>query len=340
MEPDAAMLEGAELSKLRPQPNSLWTTYRRGVESFTGRKMKYDGDVLNAFSGILRSICGERSLEGIPVSIFNLALLWQPTERPRRRVGFCSWSWAGWSSKVHWLDDPGLNNSQGRCETKKERVDAWIKSRSWIVWYSSWGASTKSPAYLTDGPPWLCGSAPEDEVQSQRFPRQPRNFTPSRFVLGRRLDRLEPQRRNIRYLQFWTISAYFEIEPATSAITKDDNLHPENIGDGLRLFILRDRQARTCGWVLLDEEWEDLYTKQDVRLQEFILLSESSLKYDLCVGEKLVGHSLRHNTQAYNAMMITCTGGISERAGVGSVVKEALSTSCARPKRWKEILLG
>lgn len=338
-EPDAAMLDGAQLIKLDSHSDILWSTYSRAVGTFTGRKMKNEKDALNAFAGILRMICPERTLEGLPVPVFELALLWQPKQRIQRREGFCSWSWAGWTGQVHWFNDQCLENVEESSASEKRRVECWAKARTWIVWYSSWGANTRSPAYLLDGPPWLHGSAPSASIQQERFPKQSCCFMPTPSLLPRRLDRLGNQRRNIRYLQFWTASAYYRIELDQRAVIRYESLGPENTGNGLRLFLLCDDDNRKCGWVLLDEGWVEISAKQDTRLQEFILLSEGRCKRSHPnKGSK--DQPPENDFLEFNAIMITWTGGIAERAGLGRIRKTALSRSCKRPMKWKEILLG
>ncbi|KAF2464175.1 HET-domain-containing protein [Lindgomyces ingoldianus] len=341
LESDAAMQDGAELIKLRPDNCSLWSTYRRGVQTFSSRSMTHERDILNAFRGILRMICPGRTLEGLPVSIFDMALLWQPRERLTRRVGFSTWSWAGWLGKIHWFDDGSLEGSIESSETQK--VEAWLKEKCWIVWYSSFGTNAKSAIYLREGPPWLRGFSPSATDHGRRFGFRPRNFAPTPDMLPRRLDKLEPQRKHIRYLQFWTISAYFKIEPDTSAVLKFSSFDPENTGNGLRLFLLRDASGQTCGWVLLDEGWTERAAREDVSLQEFILLSEGqnpTTERSPYVVHPSNGGEPVNDFQEFNAVMISWTGGIAERAGLGRIVKGALWRTCKRGMKWKEILLG
>ncbi|KAF2114087.1 hypothetical protein BDV96DRAFT_495340 [Lophiotrema nucula] len=309
MEPDAALLDGADLIKLRPDPTKLWSVYERGVHHFTARRMTYEKDILNAFTGILRMICSERSLEGLPLPIFDLALLWQPQQQLERRQGFSSWSWAGWIGKVEWFDIYSLTY-EGEGKTETERIASWMKLRSWIVWYSSWGTDVRSPAYIMDGPPWLRGTAPSAEQHEHRFPGLHHKFVPRPRSLARSLENLEPQRRHIRYLQFWTTSAYFEIEHDRNMNFPIRSLDPETTSKGLRLFTLHDRDGRACGWVLLNDNWVNRAANSDIRRQEFIILSEgryskvypSPMKYSPDQTERPIVF------EEFNVMMITTTG--------------------------------
>lgn len=342
LDPDISMLDGMQSLKLHSSKEHVWSTYQRAVRTFTSRHMSHETDVLNAFAGILRMICPGRSIEGIATSIFDLALLWQPRERLRRRGGgFSSWSWAGWKGKVHWFDDGCLEGFANDSSSETDQVMAWTKTKAWIVWYSSWGTNISSPAYLIDGPPWLRGTAPSLEAHSQRFPGLPNNFAPKPSLIPKRLSGLEWQRKHTRYLQFWTISVYFHIELDQVAVLRWSSFQPESTGSGLRLFLLRDRFADACGWVLLDEGWVEKSATTDIQKQEFILLSEgTSLKSERGNGQERSETGAETDTGEFNAMMITWIGGIAERAGVGRVKRTALANSCWRDMRWKEIVLG
>ncbi|PVI03415.1 hypothetical protein DM02DRAFT_697933 [Periconia macrospinosa] len=155
LEAEVAMKDGAELIKIQPDKLHLWSNYRRGVETLSSRSMTHERDILNTFRGILRTICPGNSLEGLPVSIFDMALLWQPREHLTRRVGFSSWSWAGWLGKVHRFDDGSLDDLNGGSET--EKVGTLLKEKCWIAWYSSFGKIPRSTTFHMDGPPWLRG---------------------------------------------------------------------------------------------------------------------------------------------------------------------------------------
>ncbi|KAF2727345.1 hypothetical protein EJ04DRAFT_505854 [Polyplosphaeria fusca] len=339
---DMCMLDGMHSLKLSPGKNHIWSTYQRAVRNLTSRHMSHERDILNAFAGILRRICPERSIEGLAVPIFDLALLWQPRERLRRRTGFSSWAWAGWMGRVGWFDDGALSAFADASACETQQVGEWTRARAWIVWYSSWGTNIMSAAYLLDGPPWLRGSAPGREIQEERFRGlSTGNFAPRPDMIPRRLRGLERQRRHIRYLQFWTVSVYFQIELNDAAVLRWKSFQPESTGDGLRLFLLRDRFDEACGWVLLDEGWVEKGKTSDIRNQEFILLSEGSSPRDEGNNEEVedeTGGGI--DDREFNTMMITWIDGIAERAGVGRVRRTALANSCWRDMKWKEIVLG
>jgi len=336
---DAAMLQGAELIKLRHDPNMLWSTYRRSVEIYTARKMTNPNDVIDAFSGIMRTLCNARCVEGLLVPVFDIALLWQPRERLRRRGGFSSWSWAGWIGQVHWFDDRFLENFEQQGRPQTETIKLWVEAHSWIVWYSSSGTNCQSRAFRMDGPPRLSGSQAHNsgKLLEKHFPGQHIKSLPTPSLLPDRLENLENYRHQIRYLQFWTLSVHFNIELDALAVIHHSSLEPENTGNGLRRFHLIDQYRRECGWVLLNEDWIEKTTSKEDKLQEFILISETGGSEQI---SDLREEELGQCWNEYNAMMIVWEHGIAERVGLGRVMKHSLVDSTGLNLEWKEILLG
>ena len=77
--------------------------------------------------------------------------------------------------------------------------------------------------------------------------------------------------------------------------------------------------------------------------QEFILLSEGNSSTTARLRDPAAGSDGEEEvigSEEFNAMMITWTGGIAERAGLGRLFKPALWSCCKREMKWKEILLG
>lgn len=98
-------------SKLLENDNLLggspYTQYEILVMNYTHRAFGFQDDVLNAFRGlenILRPALTDEFHWGLPTSMFDTAISWTfPYHYPsRRRVGFPSWSWAGWDFSGIW----------------------------------------------------------------------------------------------------------------------------------------------------------------------------------------------------------------------------------------------
>lgn len=80
---------------------SAFKRYLKLVNGYFSRNLKYEGDALNAFAGLLKSLSaelGDTHIWGLPKSVFDKAMLWQTINHfpDRRNLGFPSWSWAGW----------------------------------------------------------------------------------------------------------------------------------------------------------------------------------------------------------------------------------------------------
>jgi len=72
--------------------------YNSILMSYTGRQLTVESDRLNAISGCLNLIAQKKNMRffsGLPSKDFHYALLWDG-EYDRPRLGFPTWSWAGW----------------------------------------------------------------------------------------------------------------------------------------------------------------------------------------------------------------------------------------------------
>lgn len=85
--------------------------YEEMVETYTGRRLTYESDILNAFSGILNTIgrfSDEPFSAGLPLRSLPRALLWMSVKSSKRRLDpptqpgtqFPSWSWTGWYGRA------------------------------------------------------------------------------------------------------------------------------------------------------------------------------------------------------------------------------------------------
>lgn len=137
--------------------------YMTCVHLYTGRHLTKPRDVLTAFEGVawlLQDRMNAPLFYGLPMSHFDLALLWMPVDSLYRRqhrgthrsgmaqctqdeMGNCSckkeeegyggkefpsWSWCGWSG--------------GKIEYRQNMVDGclldvqqWLRNHTWILWY-------------------------------------------------------------------------------------------------------------------------------------------------------------------------------------------------------------
>lgn len=99
--------------------------YANLLSEYTAKRLSFDSDILNAFTGILHQVFEGTSKDtcGLPERDFDAALLWFPQEQAKRRgliklhqehgqaksYFFPSWSWAGWKDTpiVYPIDTTG-----------------------------------------------------------------------------------------------------------------------------------------------------------------------------------------------------------------------------------------
>jgi hypothetical protein len=95
--------EGGDLDDYRRfiDINQALEDYWIFLTSYLRRNLSYDGDILNAFAGILDALSPLLGTFrwGIPVLYPDIMLTWNfPFAHPvQRRAGFPSWSWTGWT---------------------------------------------------------------------------------------------------------------------------------------------------------------------------------------------------------------------------------------------------
>lgn len=86
------------------------------VEEISSRDMSWAADILSSVRGVLNAIALARFevyVCGLPASMLEWALLWQPNGPHERRTNtydgfpFPSWSWIGWVGKIKYPEHPG-----------------------------------------------------------------------------------------------------------------------------------------------------------------------------------------------------------------------------------------
>ena len=122
------------------------------IHDFTGRSLTFEADSIKAFAGILRKWSAQKPsiphIWGLPlcpfwyyaadssarvVGIEQLAqsLLWRHHGPARRRLGFPSWSWAGWEGRVTFPEHRPLLSCWSETimednKGKTHRIESWF----------------------------------------------------------------------------------------------------------------------------------------------------------------------------------------------------------------------
>ncbi len=116
-----------------------WATM---VEEFNRRKLTFDEDVVNAFSGVASVFNSRFSggiLWGIPEMFFDHCIVWRPKKVLRRRANgrslsenpFPSWSWVGWEGDLNLVSAPLILDNHPRIDDQTvhiQPVARWFKS--------------------------------------------------------------------------------------------------------------------------------------------------------------------------------------------------------------------
>ncbi len=260
--------------------------YQGCLYEYSRRHLTFNADTLNAFAGILKVLSvrlNSPMINGLPSSIFDWALLWEPSQDLRRRLEFPSWSWAGWIGGV---ESPTKNPGS-------DSLEKWMTHHTWIVWEhceldGSEPLIIQKPAdphrgadtQLLFEPQGISGSL-ESSCSTQPIKLPPRFLsTPSKssnvplnrssqYPSGHNCPRVKscPPKNQGPILHFWTVSAKFRISSKT---IKHHLPVP-----GLCLFGIYDANGVLSGRIWLNENLRGSAVDNQFADCEFIALSDT-----------------------------------------------------------------
>lgn len=108
------------------EDRDVWEMYAIGVAEYSRRSITDPRDRLRAFGGMtsfLERSYGAPFFSGLPVSLFDMSLLWRATDRCERGESTRpSWSWIGWTGSVIYMAAESMNNM---CECTVSQVDIY-----------------------------------------------------------------------------------------------------------------------------------------------------------------------------------------------------------------------
>lgn len=290
-------------------PMNGLVAYENLLLDYSSRKMTNEGDILNAFAGViavLRESLRCQFIYGLPERWMDHALLWIDTGPQLRRFEsrgttrtplFPSWSWAGWrrDSRI----EPHPFNQLIRPE---------------IVWY----AVTEDDALVmldTSSDDYFIGRI--EGMQEVK----PSGIPPSSFV-----QRVKPrdqkfvssqQWSNLRRLACWTSICSFHLSGDVY------NTRTVDLGQSFAfhaVMIVSDNTGSAVGSIVMGPRWKRGIVEQP-RTFEFILLSRSR---DKTFVTEFDTNTFQERDWAYlNVMLIDRKDGIATRVGVGVVHEDA-----------------
>lgn len=289
----------------------------RMLEIYTSKVLTYQGDILNAITGISRRISTMSKspwVEGIPAAAFDFFLLFTFSHPStcRRRAGFPSYSWVGWIGSINFRENAFRTD---------ETSTKWLREKTWIVWYKRSPKGKITPVWSPD-PATNNGLKYWHDGRRLSFP-----FTDSLGTRHATDWRTRPSKRlpsindlpTYPLLQFWTVSVPL-------AISKFD------VFKGKATLV--DRRRRECGYFHLDG-LEDFATFNTVEPLEFALLSSAGVSLDVSNETWYDG-----SVTMFYIMCVEWLGGFAERRGLGIMTASALEHSFGPGATWKEFLLA
>lgn len=278
--------------------------YFQAVQAYSLRNLTFPSDTLKAFSGIgavLSQALSSTMIYGLPASIFDLALLWQPAGQMSRKEGFPSWSWAGWHGAVQWNGDTMELASYGPLpgpKQEQEVITAWIRTRTWIdwkyrdengverlVWDHNREGKTGCIFWPSSGYNETSDIGYGSKAATNKNPLGRHSNSDSVISTYRSRYSSPPDVRsyltnipdNLRPLCFQTLSVQFYIRPSDHYL-RYGSVDPCWEANGRVVFLLYTKDLQICGYVLLDETWKSKFCAEEP--YEFLLLSEANYYCD------------------------------------------------------------
>ena len=326
--------------------------YMRSIQLYTSRKLTKQNDVLNAFTGIgnlISSSLGSNTslVWGLPTTHFDFALLWEPRDAPKHRdlKEFPSWSWCGWNDQI-------IEYKSSITEGPLTDIHGWLMQHTWIVWHIRdshgnlklvWNSSMERDLHRMPHGKWRGYQAslgdghdaygrPIRSLEHDHF-----SFTKTlvEYPFGVHVDdqSTSPSLSDMRYLQFFTWSAYL-------SLTDDSPSEDPQLGLNQKRYGIADYKGDWCGTIVIDKTWK---TKNMPAEQEFIAISDAKgfskeeypnwMYYIPCEQDQ-------SEWDLYYVLLVENRNEIAHRVGLGKVFKQAFSNSCREDAKWKEIILG
>ncbi|KAE8167929.1 heterokaryon incompatibility protein-domain-containing protein [Aspergillus tamarii] len=274
--------------------------YAQLVRDFSHRSLTFELDVINAFKGVMAVIEAFLPIRGmfcgLPLSLFDQALLWYPTSPTRRRLAndstpaFPSWSWAGWVGSVDYqLDILHLGGN---------RIIYPMNE-----WYR----------YSTDDNALVC--IPD---------RAPQN---SSFALGLLYSHIKILRDNPSFIIAWVTSIRMTLNSEESHATH----WLTDMMQSVPYFTIFDHEGDPCGFLpSANRDWARKFKKEGRRECELVLLCHAEQASQYGVGNHAATihrkYQVVHNPHVcfYNVMLVEYHGDIAYRQGIGRVHKDAV----------------
>ncbi|KAF2229546.1 HET-domain-containing protein [Viridothelium virens] len=358
-------LLNAPLQRMRDVHERPLRVYQTSVPMYTDRILGRPDDIMAAFYGIGKTIStalGGHLLYCLPNTHFDWALLWEPVDAPRRRYSegmqmqFPSWSWCGWDGSV-------MDYKPAMIRDCLMNLHEWLSEHTWIVWYirDAFGILRLVWDSERDNVP---NGVVQRKLRGYKKPQYPKeNVTYDNYgrIIPEKYNSLrrdtfdltlpeypysvsvnppgtpvDPQMSDLRFLQFWTWSAFLRLERRYGSSSMASSLGRNSVRVGIS-----DCKGDWCGTVVLDYGW---INRQDARkAHEFIALSDARAFDEKEEHDDWTFYIPISREQSewdlYFVMLVEKEGDVSRRVGIGKVFKQAFFNSFAPGKDWREFIL-
>ena len=313
-----------------------WVEYLRVVEEYTPRMLSFDSDILAAFAGmskVLGSMFRSPLLYGLPESLFDCALLWQPAGTVVRRdiprpafnsdgIDFPSWSWAGWKGEIVYEDImPHLKMLSAELVRRTKPLVKWQKQTqdgSLMAPISSTGVIgeymlKQFEERLPEGWHVSTGGMFDIFIGTYYYHED----SPSRFfAIPAPFQKTQEDTDNLRWTHIIgkTSSSLLHIVPEQDSAMQNT-----------QRFSITGESGVWCGCVWLDKSWN----QKTAETHEFIVLSEGSTPKSeikrFWSNERWSQVTEDDETtwyQYYNVLLIEREGKLAFRVGIGKADKK------------------
>jgi hypothetical protein len=343
-------------------PGGIW---ERLVQAYLRRSLSVESDIIRAFQGLLRTMEQRLKLHflaGMPIEYLDSSLLWAPRRHAKRRLGFPSFSWAGWTGEAIWPAQDGISHpfiSFALADNK-----SWYLNDTYIEWHQcSDGAepelirSGSEPAYswlashvkgikskhkgeklvmdATGRPLDLKWEETKDKKKKNKDSKEnfrepnPRETLPQEPSGGVHWHQKPPRE----------ISLCF---PAVvvNVLLEEGNINPQYV-DNFRFLALKCQHGSTHGFVAVPDQFQCPVTAQGSVIVLSNAFPGSTLPFSDSNSSEAPGIKAKAaNKPAYYVMLVERrVGGVAERVGTGILMRGALTCELLMGSKWEYVFL-
>jgi hypothetical protein len=325
-----------------------FAAYISALEDFKARDLGRATDAINAFGGILKILSPwfqSEMLYGLPESILDCALLWQPVTplipNPERE-SFPSWSWAGWIGSIQY-ERPYMIDKQSQRQVEKDEAPE-ERVRPVVRWYKR-NIETQRFDKVN-------GSGSGLRFSVDKYGEVPNTWTEYDWVDMTLKDQIEPlEGRPISssHLRFWTNHAYFLLQPSVYGISLIQSPASQSVNSAVVGYIVLtegkdptspnrpdDARGAAVELIVLSEaqffgQPASLNNTKDKRKEHYPYVKHNSSEYTIRQWDIELGY--KHGQyELYNVMLVQRTGPIWYRSGLGRIYKKGWHQADPKPK--------